>query len=308
MTAVHEGEHQYAVLGNPIAHSRSPFIHRAFADQTRQAMTYGLQLVEIDHFAPALDQLRQDSQFRGCNVTMPFKLEALAYAQLHKAQISKRALMAGAVNTLKFDGQEMWADNTDGVGMVNDITERQAVSLRGSQVLLLGAGGAARGVLLPLLDAGVSRIVVANRSLDKAQALVESANLGASNHEGKVEASSLAQALNGGGDVLINATSSALLQSGADLTEQLSTLRGLDAGSLAHFKLTLDMGYGLVPSRFMVWAQDMGCIKVCDGLGMLVEQAAESFYLWRGVRPDANLVFSKLRALLSAPVQAASLT
>ncbi len=306
MKAVHEGKSQYFVLGNPIAHSRSPFIHRAFADQTQQVMSYGLKLVELEQFASTLDQLRQESAFHGCNVTLPFKLQALAYAQSHHAQISERALMAGAVNTLKFEGQEMWADNTDGVGMVNDITQRQAVTLRGAQVLLLGAGGAARGVILPLLDAGVHRIVLANRNLEKARALVESIDQHTSEHRGKVAASTLERALSAGGDIVINATSSAFIQSGPDLTEQLSTLHGRDSGPLTHFKLAYDMGYGSVPSRFMLWAQDKGYITVCDGLGMLVEQAAESFSLWRGVRPDVNSVYSELRALLSAPAHPVS--
>jgi shikimate dehydrogenase len=296
-----QAKHQYAVLGNPIAHSRSPFIHRVFAEQTQQAMTYVQKLVELDQFANALDQLREAADFRGCNVTLPFKLQALAYAQSHHADISARALMAGAVNTLKFEGQKIWADNTDGVGMVNDITQRQAVKVLGAQVLLLGAGGAARGVILPLLDAGVSRIVVANRSLEKAQALVESFGQHGSAHRGKVAASSLDRALSCGGDMVINATSSALTQSDTSLTGQLSALMGLDTKPLSSFKLAYDMGYGSAPSKFMLWAQENGCVRVCDGLGMLVEQAAESFSLWRAVRPDANAVFSALRALLSAP-------
>jgi shikimate dehydrogenase len=303
-----QAKHQYAVLGNPIAHSRSPFIHRAFAEQTQQAMTYVQKLVELDQFSNALDQLRETADFGGCNVTLPFKLQALAYAKTHNAQISARALMAGAVNTLKFEGQNIWADNTDGVGMVNDITQRQAVNLQGTQVLLLGAGGAARGVILPLLDAGVSRIIVANRSLKKAGALVESLDQHGSAHRGKVAASSLDRALSWGGDVLINATSAALTQSDSSLTEQLSVLLGAETWPLSNFKLAYDMGYGSAPSQFMLWAKENGCIKVCDGLGMLVEQAAESFSLWRGVRPDANAVLSELRALLSAPAPAASVT
>lgn len=299
-------KHQYAVLGNPIAHSRSPFIHRAFAEQTQQAMTYRLKRVALDQFANTVDQLRLESDFRGCNVTLPFKLQALAYAQAHQAQISERSLMAGAVNTLKFEGLKMWADNTDGVGLVNDICLRQEVNLRDAKVLLLGAGGAARGVILPLLDAGVSRIVVANRSPEKAQALVESVDHHASHHRGKVLASSMEGALNSGGDVLINATSSAHAHDGASLTEQLSSLQGRTSTAQMHFKLAYDMGYGPVPSLFMLWAQENACVKVCDGLGMLVEQAAESFSLWRGLRPDANAVFRELRALLSASAQAAS--
>jgi shikimate dehydrogenase len=303
-----QAKHQYAVLGNPIAHSRSPFIHRAFAEQTQQAMTYVQKLVALDQFANVLDQLRETADFGGCNVTLPFKLQALAYAKSHNAQISARALMAGAVNTLKFEGQKIWAENTDGVGMVNDITQRQAVNLQGTQVLLLGAGGAARGVILPLLDAGVSRVIVANRSLEKAQALVESLGQHGAAYRGKVAASSLDRALTWGGDILINATSSALTQSDTSLTNQLSALMAPHAKPLSNFKLAYDMVYGSAPSLFMFWAQENGCIKICDGLGMLVEQAAESFSLWRGVRPDANAVFSELRALLSAPASSASVT
>ncbi len=297
---------RYLVLGNPIAHSRSPYIHEAFAKDARQNMAYDRQLVELTQFAKTLDQLRLDPSFRGCNVTLPFKLEALAYAEVHEAHISPRALLAGAVNTLKFEGEKVWADNTDGVGLVNDISLRQAVPLQNARVVLLGAGGASRGVILPLLDAGVSHIVSANRSVDKAQGLLDSVRTHSPASAGKVTVCSLAEALGYGGQVLINATSSAFGQGGAGLGEHLESSMSKSPKPLAHLALTYDMVYGAEPTQFMLWAQDKGCAKVSDGLGMLVEQAAESFKLWRQVRPETQLVYSELRTLLSAHSQAAA--
>jgi shikimate dehydrogenase len=318
----------YLVLGNPIAHSRSPFIQRAFAAQTGQVLSYELKLVAIGQFEKALDQLREDPNFMGCNITVPFKLDALDYARRHDAQISDRALLAGAVNTLKFDGARVWADNTDGIGLVTDLEVRQGLTLRGLRVVLLGAGGAARGVLLPLLDAGVGRLVVANRDLEKAQALVDTIRRDAPQHCGKIEASVLALALSGGGDVLINATSASLASSPAKDLNRVNTshtqngamvsdnslLEQLNASSPEHesflknLTLAYDMQYGAKTTSFMIWASQLGCPRVCDGLGMLVEQAAQSFELWRGVRPQSGSVFDALRAQLSAVVPAAPTT
>lgn len=300
---------RYLVLGNPIAHSRSPNIHRAFAAQTGQSMAYDLQLVELNQFASSLNQLRQDPNFKGCNVTLPFKLEALAYAQLHGGSISARAQLAGAVNTLKFEaGGRVLADNTDGVGLVNDISQRQGVKLQEVNVVLLGAGGAARGVILPLLDAGVRHIVLANRSLDKVHALIDSVRELAPQHHDKISGCALSEALAKPCDVLINATSSTFTEGNDSLTEQLRIGLAARSNALASLSLAYDMVYGARPTRFMAWAQGQGCGKVSDGLGMLVEQAAESFTLWRGVRPDANTVFSELRSMLSAPAQAAAVS
>jgi shikimate dehydrogenase len=299
----HLMKHRYVVLGNPIAHSRSPFIHGFFARDTQQNIEYDKQLVALTQFASTLDQLRQDSCFLGCNVTLPFKLEALAYAKAHHAEVSPRALLAGAINTLKFEGKKIWADNTDGVGLVNDISQRQAVNLHNARVILLGAGGAARGVILPLFEAGVSHIVLSNRSSDKAQALLDSVRTHSPISAERVTVCSLAEAIGLGGDVIVNATSSALTPGQKGLAEQLETSMLKIAKPLANVKLAYDMVYGSEPTQFMLWAQDRGCEKISDGLGMLVEQAAESFNLWRGVRPETQTVYSELRSLMSAPQQ-----
>lgn len=280
----------YAVIGNPVAHSRSPFIHGAFARQTAQDIRYGLQLVERGQFAVAVEAMRRDEGYRGCNVTVPFKIDALDYARSRQGRISQRAEMAGAINTLKFDGDVVFADNTDGVGLVRDITQRMGVSLAGRRVLMLGAGGAARGVILPLLEAGAASVCIANRTLSKAHDIVQSV-------QPLVQAPLSVIALNevdlAACDVIINATSSGLSAGGDSLIGQLP----LRAASLP--VLAYDMVYGAQPSAFMNWASACGIAKVCDGLGMLVEQAAVAFEMWRGVQPDADAVYAELRALLS---------
>lgn len=289
---------RYAVVGNPVAHSRSPWIHAAFARQSGQDLSYGLQQAEIGQFAVHVDGLRQQG-YRGLNVTVPFKLDAIAYARERGDQISARARMAGAANTLKFEDGRVWADNTDGIGLVQDITRRMGVSLRERRVMILGAGGATRGVVLPLIEAGVASLVIANRTLDKARGLAESF---AGTGQVPVTARALSQVWLADCDVLINATSSGLSADGADLLARLPQQpSGPDA---ARPVLAYDMVYGAQPTAFMAWARGQGIGQVCDGLGMLVEQAAEAFQWWRGLRPDADAVFRDLRAQLQAAAPA----
>ncbi|MDE2401296.1 MAG: shikimate dehydrogenase [Burkholderiales bacterium] len=275
---------RYAVAGNPVAHSRSPAIHAQFAQQTGQALDYSRLLCPLDAFTRTLRTFA-DSGASGCNVTVPFKFEAFEMA----ARRTPRAELAQAANTLRFDPptEGGWlADNTDGQGLVRDITVNAGVPLAGQRVLLLGAGGASAGVLGPLIETHPAEVVVANRTLDKAQALVERHAAWAAQHGVRLSS----RPLNDPGlayDVLINGTASSL--SGEGIPVQAQVLR---AGSLA-----LDMMYGPAAQAFLQWAQDQGAVAR-DGLGMLVEQAAESFALWRGVRPDTGPVLAALRAQL----------
>lgn len=275
---------RYAVIGNPIAHSRSPVIHAAFARATREDIAYAHLLAAVDGFAGAVLRFR-DEGGRGLNVTLPFKLDAFALATEHSA----RARAAGAANLLAFDNGRIFADNTDGAGLVRDIETRLAVPLQQCSVLLLGAGGAASGVIHPLLAAGVASLVIANRSAARARELA--ARIGdARVRGGGFEISSHAMVAGERFDVVINATSIGLAGERLPLPDAL----------FAQARLALDMFYAATPTPFMVQAASAGCAVVSDGLGMLVEQAAESFLIWRGVRPDTACVFAALRAELSA--------
>lgn len=278
---------RYAVAGNPIAHSRSPLIHTQFAQQTGQAMVYERLLCPLDAFAATLRRFA-DEGAKGCNVTVPFKFEAFEMA----TRRTPRAALAQAANTLRFDAQADggWvADNTDGVGLVRDITVNAGVTLADARVLLLGAGGASAGVLGPLIEARPAEIVVANRTADKAQALVDRHADWAREHGVTLSARSLnepGQAY----DVFINGTAASLSGGGIPVGPQV-----LRPGSLA-----LDMMYGPAAQAFLDWARSHGAVAR-DGLGMLVEQAAESFALWRGVRPDTAPVLAAMRALVDGP-------
>jgi shikimate dehydrogenase len=275
---------RYAVAGNPIAHSRSPLIHTQFAQQTGQAMVYERLLCPLDAFAATLRHFA-DAGAKGCNVTVPFKFEAFEMA----ARRTPRAELAQAANTLRFDAQADggWlADNTDGVGLVRDITVNAGVALAGARVLLLGAGGASAGVLGPLIEARPAEIVVANRTADKAQALVDRHADWARAHGVTLSARSLSEP-GTAYDVFINGTAASLSGGGIPVGPEV-----LHPGSLA-----LDMMYGPAAQAFMDWARAHGAIAR-DGLGMLVEQAAESFALWRGVRPDTAPVLAAMRALV----------
>ena len=269
----------YCVMGNPVAHSRSPAIHTRFAELTGQTVHYERCLVPLDGFAQAVRQFAAQGG-RGCNVTVPFKFEAPQLATV----CSERVHLAGAANTLSFqvDGS-IHADNTDGLGLVADITRNAGVALQGARVLLVGAGGAAAGVLGPLLHAGVHHITIANRTVAKAEALVASHSALAALQKAELLAL-IPQAVEGDFDVIINATASSL--SGEAVPVAASVLR---PGSLAY-----DMMYGPAAQGFMDWASAHGA-TARDGLGMLVEQAAEAFAIWRGVRPPAAQVLEEMR-------------
>jgi shikimate dehydrogenase len=267
---------RYAVIGNPVTHSKSPRIHAAFAVQTGQDLDYQLLPAPLDRFLPTVDAFRA-SGGRGLNVTVPFKLEAFAFA----SSLTERAREAGAVNTLKFDGDMALGDNTDGAGLVADITGRLGFSLLGKRILLMGAGGAARGVVLPLLDQHPAAIVIANRTIERAYLLVR--QFGA---RGPVRGGGYAEFADETFDVVINATS-------ASLSGQIPPVpaRAFAPGALAY-----DMMYSDAPTPFLRHAEARGAARTADGLGMLVAQAAESFFLWRGVRPDTEPVIALLRA------------
>ena len=278
---------RYFVLGNPVAHSHSPFIHAAFAAQTQQQLVYDRRLCPLDGFAEAVRALAADTAggpVRGCNVTVPFKLQALRLA----GQVSARARLAGAANVLSFDPQGLQADNTDGAGLVQDLIQHAQWDVRGQRVLLIGAGGAAAGVLGPLLACNPSQLVVANRTAEKALHLVDSHRRCAAAAGAELQAAPLDQP-GKGFDLVINASASSL--AGAALPVPDAVLR---PGGLA-----VDLMYGPAAEPFIAWARSRGAV-VRDGLGMLVEQAAEAFWLWRGVRPDTAPVLQALRDKIGA--------
>lgn len=272
----------YCVLGNPVEHSKSPAIHARFAELTGQAMDYRKLLAPLDNFAQTLQQWI-DSGGRGCNVTVPFKFEAFRLATV----ATERARLAQAANTLKFEAGRIEADNTDGIGLVNDIQNNAGVRLAGRDLLLLGAGGAAAGVLGPLLAAGPRRLVVANRTHTRAVELVARHTSHASLQQLLQKTELVAQELQGleaDFDVIVNATASSL--SGAAITLAPHLLK---PGALAY-----DMMYGAAAQGFTDWARAHGAVPR-DGLGMLVEQAAESFLFWRGVRPPSAQVLKEMQ-------------
>ena len=276
---------RYVVLGNPVAHSRSPFIHHQFAQQTGQPMVYERLLCPMDGFAAVVRQFAQEGG-RGCNVTLPFKFEVPALA----TRCTPRAALAGAANVLRLDAGDWLADNTDGAGLVQDIQHGAGVALRGQAVLLVGAGGAAAGVLGPILQQSPARVVVANRSVDKAQTLVIRHADCAAAHGVQITACSLADApLAGGYAVVINASASSLHGVASPVAPGVLT-----AGCLA-----VDLMYGSAAQPWLNWAQSHGA-HARDGLGMLVEQAAEAFLLWRGVRPATAPVLQALRQEVAA--------
>jgi len=259
---------RYAVIGNPVAHSKSPAIHAEFARATGQDIEYARIEAPLDGFAEAIARFRAAGG-KGCNVTLPFKQEAVRIA----GRLSERARLAQAVNTLRFE--DSFGDNTDGIGLVRDLAGNMGVDLHGKSVLILGAGGAAQGVAGALLGAGLRRLVIANRTLSKAQALAE--------RFPGVRARGY-QALAGERfDVVVNATSAGLAGESP----------ALPAGLLDEKTVAYDMVYGR-DTPFLAQARAAGA-RAVDGIGMLVEQAAESFFLWRGVRPSTRAVLEKLR-------------
>jgi shikimate dehydrogenase len=274
---------RYVVAGNPVQHSQSPFIHAQFAQATGQALGYDRLLCPMDGFVDGVKAFAAAGG-RGCNVTVPFKFDAFALA----ARRSERATLARAANVLSFEEGGWLADNSDGVGLVRDIERNAGVLLRGRRVLLIGAGGAAAGALGPLIEAGPAELVVANRSLDKAQALVASHDAWAAQHGAGLVARSLAEC-GDAFDVVINATATSL--QGAAIPVAATVLK---PGCLA-----LDMMYGPAAAGFLEWAARHEA-QARDGLGMLVEQAAEAFFIWRGVRPETAPVLAALRSRLAA--------
>lgn len=273
---------RYAVIGNPIAHSRSPQIHAAFARQTGEALRYSRRLAPLDGFAASVrDFFAQGG--RGLNVTVPFKQEAWNLARDH---LSPRARAAGAVNTLWWHEGKLAGCNTDGVGLLRDL-QRLGAPVAGAHILLVGAGGAARGVIGPLLDGGCAGLRVVNRTASRASGLVR--DLAGLDGQGRLEAGGLAAARREGGwDLVVNATASSLHDDVPELPWD---------GLWRQDGWAYDMMYGNQPTPFMRASQARGA-AVADGLGMLVEQAAESFRLWRGVSPDTTPVLAALRQVL----------
>lgn len=272
---------RYAVFGNPIAHSKSPQIHARFAEQTGQALTYTAEHIEENDFEAAVKRFLQGDG-KGLNITVPFKERAWALAQWR----SERAELAGAVNTLyRLDDGRIAGDNTDGVGLVRDLADNNGVTLNGARVLVLGAGGAVRGVLQPLLVAGVASILIANRTLARAETL---AKLFAA--DGRVQACGFDQVPAEAFDLIINGTSASLQ----------GELPPVPAATVGAQTACYDMMYAAEPTPFCRWATELGAARVIDGLGMLVEQAAESFRIWRGVQPQTVPVINDLREALTS--------
>ena len=270
---------RYAVMGNPIAHSKSPRIHTLFAAQTGQKLEYTAIQVDTGGFTHAVGNF-QASGGKGLNITVPFKEEAWAYVDKR----SERAELAGAVNTITFEKTHVLGDNTDGVGLVDDLKHNHGVELENTNILLMGAGGAARGVIAPLLEHKPAKLTIANRTVDKAVAL---ANIFES--YGQVEGCGY-ENLDTSFDIIINATAASLA----------GDLPPLPATCVTANTFCYDMMYSAQATVFMRWAQAQGVLKYSDGLGMLVGQAAESFFLWRGVRPDVKSVIEQLRKELKA--------
>ena len=273
----------YAVLGNPVEHSQSPFIHALFAQATGEPVEYRRLLCPLDGFELSVREFAAAGA-RGCNVTVPFKFDAWLLA----ARRSERATLAQAANTLRFDAEGWFADNTDGVGLVRDIEQNAGVPLAGRRVLLIGAGGAAAGVLGPLLQARPAAVTVANRTPDKAATLVQRHAAEARTHGVDLQSTGLADC----GEryqVILNSSASSLQGAGVPVADAV-----LAAGALA-----VDLMYGPAAQGFLEWAHRHGA-TARDGLGMLVEQAAEAFHVWRGVRPETGPVLQALRDKVAA--------
>jgi len=271
----------YAVMGNPVAHSKSPLIHQAFALQTSQSIRYQAILVPLDGFANAVHAFCAAGG-KGLNITVPFKEEAWRLA----VRRTPRAELAGAVNTLRFSPSgEIEGDNTDGTGLLRDL-ERNNVDLNDRRILILGAGGAVRGVIGPMMEQGPAQLVIANRTIARAETLLSQFS-----QFNQLSACSLADlATFSSFDLIINATSSGLH----------GELPPLPANLIGPQTCCYDMVYGDVEPVFVRWAKQQKAQLALDGLGMLVEQAAESFYVWRGIRPATTPVIRMLREKLTA--------
>lgn len=269
---------QYRVYGNPISQSKSPQIHQSFASQTEQVINYQSELVAVDEFEQTVRQFMADGG-KGANVTVPFKEEAMAICD----ELTSRAKLAGAVNTLSFKAGKILGDNTDGLGLVNDLLNHQ-VTLANKRILLLGAGGAAKGVILPLLEQKPTSITIANRTVSKAEALASKFN------NKRINACGFSQTAGQNFDVIINATSASL--SGDPLP--------IPPSVITTDSICYDMVYSSEATAFNSAAINNGAKQTIDGLGMLVGQAAESFTLWRGVAPETTQVYQQLKRALMA--------
>jgi shikimate dehydrogenase len=266
---------KFAVFGNPVAHSKSPRIHALFAHQFKHPIEYTAIEAPSNGLKDALDAFRDQGGF-GANVTVPFKLDAYELAE----NVSERAKVAQAVNTIRFEKDgTLFGDNTDGIGLVYDLTRNLGVPIKGKKILLLGAGGAVRGVLAPTLKHHPQEVWVANRTADKAQELAkEFSSLG------KVQGTGYDELRGKRFDVVINGTSASLSGELPPLPENL----------FANQACAYDMMYGEKARPFLNWASVHGAAKIADGLGMLVEQAAESYFVWQGVRPETRSVIAQL--------------
>lgn len=266
---------RYGVMGYPVSHSRSPIIHRLFALQTGHDIQYELLQVTPEKLETALRQFQRTGG-KGLNITVPHKAEVTRLVD----QMSERAATAGAANTLTFQGGEVLGDNTDGIGLLRDLAVNLGVSIENANILVLGAGGATRGIIGPLLEMAPTHIRIANRSLDKAQILAEHFS-----RSGPVSACRFDEVpTTKTYDLIINATSAGL--------------KGQDPpypqAAISEDTFCYDLSYGLQPTPFSVWAREAGAKKSVMGWGMLVEQAAESFKIWRGVRPDTTPVLKQM--------------
>ena len=272
---------RYAVIGNPIAHSKSPLIHAEFARATGQDMEYSALLAPLDGFRAAVEEFRAQGG-KGLNVTVPFKLEAWHIATM----LSPQAMNAEAVNTLKFDHDaSILGHNTDGIGLIRDIQKNLGFAIKGKRVLLMGAGGAARGVTAPVLAEQPDSLIIANRSLDKAHQLIRHVQEHTQFTATALQALPYEQLAGRQFDLIINATASSLNDALPPIPDSVFV-----STSLAY-----DMMYGRGLTPFLQFAQQHGAAILADGLGMLVEQASESFYLWRGVRPATEPVIALLK-------------
>jgi len=270
---------RYAVLGNPIKHSKSPQIHRLFAEQTKQSLIYTAELAEIGQFAQTVKDFISHNG-KGLNVTVPFKEDAWKLADHH----SDRAKRAGAVNTLRLEQDgSLYGDTTDGVGLVRDMMRNHHIKIKGKTILVIGAGGAVRGIIEALLEQQPASLLIANRTKRKAIQLAEDFS-----DLGNVSGCSLDETGDTSFDIVINGTS-------ASLQGDLPVLPG---SIFNKHTCSYDMMYAAQATVFMQWSSDNGVEQVFDGLGMLVEQAAESFYIWRGVKVETSAVIKQIRETL----------
>ncbi len=271
----------YAVMGNPIAHSKSPQIHTLFAEQSGERLHYQAILVDLGGLENAVGNFF-GNQGKGLNITVPFKEDAFR----HATELSERARRAQAVNTLKFNSDgSIYGDNTDGIGLVRDLIQNHQIELKNKKILILGAGGAVKGILEPILKTGPAFVVIANRTVTKAERLALAfEDLGKIRGCGYEMLSEMGEF-----DLIINGTAASLK----------GELPPVPESAVVSNTICYDLMYAAKPTSFMVWCSQHGAVQCIDGLGMLVEQAAESFHLWRGIHPETRRVIEMLRAALA---------